>query len=407
MEIDATKLPEPLRHKLLDAGIGDLGDLANAPRAQVEHLAKGLGADAVTKLRAALKDADDASARVRDPRTVEAWLDALFDPRQRHPNQRTNYQQIAWRWLRLDPTVPIAPGDSPALAAALKCTRQNVSAAKVRARDERWAAHPELPRLVGAVTAALDALGGAARIDTLAAALAPTLLHDAGMERDPLAGRRLEALAMIVAETAPEVAAERVHAARWIVRDRTILPTLRALGAMAGLPRRAEPAAPVEGGRRGPRGVCARHRPCDDPRGPPVALAAEGSDTAAVQRARLELLPPRDGRVPRARALAVRAGPGPRWGHRGGPPRERPRALPRGVPSSPPARPSTQVVRDVLHLAWDATRARWVRPASDEAAPSSVRSQAPSGCSRPSARARARVDARPTRSTRGSSTTRC
>ena len=36
---------------------------------------------------------------------------------------------------------------------------------------------------------------------------------------------------MIVAETAPEVAAERVHAARWIVRDRTILPTLRALGA--------------------------------------------------------------------------------------------------------------------------------------------------------------------------------
>ena len=63
----------------------------------------------MAKLRAALKEARDDVERKADPRTIEAWLDALFDPRQRHANQKANYQQTVWRWMGLDPTVDVAP----------------------------------------------------------------------------------------------------------------------------------------------------------------------------------------------------------------------------------------------------------------------------------------------------------
>ncbi|MBK6536140.1 MAG: hypothetical protein IPF99_43375 [Deltaproteobacteria bacterium] len=231
-DLEATKLTEALRRRLEDAGLHDLAALAAAPRSQVEHLARAHGADALAKLHAALKEASDASERTRDPRTVEAWLDALFDPRQRHPNQKSNYQQTAWRWMGLDTVVAVDPGDSIALATKLGCTRQNVSLMLGKAR-EKWAKHPLHGRLIDGVRAQLDGLGGAARVERVAEALGVALPHDAGADHDPLAARRVEALVSVAASLAGDLVVEWVHDRRWLVRDRRELAAVRALGQAA------------------------------------------------------------------------------------------------------------------------------------------------------------------------------
>lgn len=183
LTLASVKLPEGLVRSLEDAGIHDLAGLAAAPKSQVEHLALiPHGADAVAKLREALKEATDSSDRTRDPHTVEAWIDALFAPRQRHPNQRPNYVQGVWRWMGLDPQIAVEPGDTIALASALGCTRQNISLMVHKARG-KWAEHEHIGRLSDAVRAQLDRLGGAARFDRVAEALALQLPHDVGVER--------------------------------------------------------------------------------------------------------------------------------------------------------------------------------------------------------------------------------
>lgn len=369
----ATRVPDALRAALDDAGIAGLAALAAAPRSQVEHLARPHGADALAKLRAALKDATDASERTRDPRTVEAWLDALFAPRQRHPNQRPNYVQTAWRWMGLDPELAVDPGDSVGLATSLGCTRQNVSLMLHKARA-KWCEHERLPQLVDVVRAQLDALGGAARVDRVAEGLAHELPHDAGVERDAAAARRVEALVNVAAEIDGELVVERLQGRRWMVRDRRDLAAVRALGAAADalaakspLPSTAEVqeelARAVDG--RGLAGM-----PVDRL----VALAADASRTAAPS-ARLELYP-RGMDARRALSLCHAAVSVEREGVG----EEALRAAVRArYPEAEalPARPALDVlVADVLAMEWDGARARYRRPVAAAAPSTTLRSGA-------------------------------
>ncbi|MBK8698014.1 MAG: hypothetical protein IPN17_38690 [Deltaproteobacteria bacterium] len=372
-DLEATKLTEALRRRLEDAGLHDLAALAAAPRSQVEHLARAHGADALAKLHAALKEASDASERTRDPRTVEAWLDALFDPRQRHPNQKSNYQQTAWRWMGLDAVIAVDPGDSIALATKLGCTRQNVSLMLGKAR-EKWAKHPLHGRLIDGVRAQLDGLGGAARVERVAEALGVALPHDAGADHDAMAARRVEALVSVAASLAGDLVVEWVHDRRWLVRDRRELAAVRALGqvadALAGkvpLPSTAEVQEELA---RAVADCCLAALPIDRL----ATLAADASRTAA-RSARLELYP-RGMAAGRALELCHAA----IVAERDGITEEQLRAVVgQRYPDAEalPSRPALDVlVADALQLEWDGDRARWRRPVAPEEPSSSLRSEA-------------------------------
>jgi serine/threonine protein kinase len=373
LPLTALKLPEGLRASLDDAGLRSLADLAAAPTSQVEHLARPHGGDAVAKLRAALKEARDAVERTADPRTVEAWLDALFDPRQRHPNQKTNYQQTVWRWMGLDPTVEVDPGDTIALAEKLQCTRQNVSIMLGRARD-KWAKHAKIDGLVERVRADLDGLDGVARIDRAAEALAAQLPHEPGAEGDALAARRAECLVAVARELAGDLALERVHGPRWVARDRRVFATLRALGACADalaakspLPSSAEVLEELT------RVVAASPLSALAP-DRLVALAADASTTAA-RSARLELYPHgMDAR--RALALCHGVLSGERDGLTEAQLRDTVLARYPEAEALPPRPALDALVEDALRLTWDNARARWRRPAAPAEPSSTLRSEA-------------------------------
>lgn len=373
LPLASVKLPEALRSSLEDAGIRSLDDLASAPASQVERLAKAHGADSVAKLRAALKEARDDVERKADPRTIEAWLDALFDPRQRHANQKANYQQTVWRWMGLDPTVDVAPYDTIALAGRLACSRQNVSIMMGKAR-ERWAKHAKIQDLLDRVHAELDGLDGVARIDRVGEALAARLPHEAGADDDALASRRAECLVSVAGELSEDLALERVHGPRWVARDRRVFAALRSLGACADalaaktpLPSSAEVHEELSK-------VIAGTSLASLAPDRLVALAADAS-TAAARSARLELYP-RAMDARRALSLCHSVLSGEREGVSEAQLRDT--VLARYPEAEPlPARPALDaLVAEVLRLEWDDARARWRRPAAQDAPSSSLRSEA-------------------------------
>ncbi len=363
LALDAVKLPDGLRKSLDDAGLRGLADLAAAPSSQVERLARAHGADALTKLRAALKEARDATERTADPRTVEAWLDALFDPRQRHENQKANYQQTVWRWMGLDPKVPVEPGDSLRLSEHLGCTRQNISLMLGKARG-RWAGHAKIGELLDRVRAAVDALDGVARIDRVGEGLVVQLPHEAGQEGAPLASRRAECLVAVACDLADDLVMERDHGRhRWVARDRAAFAAVRPIGPLADelagrspLPSSAEVQEAL--------GSVVRDTPLAAvPTDRLVALAADASDGAA-RSARLELYP-RGMLARRALELCHAALTSEREGVAES--ELRATVLARYPEAEAlPARPALDaLVAEALQLVWDDGAQRWRRPVED------------------------------------------
>jgi serine/threonine protein kinase len=363
-----TEVDEDLRISLEDAGIMGLAALAAAPRSQVERLARPHGTRALKALRAALDAAQEERKRAEEPRTIEAWLDAAMPPKSR---SKRSYVRLVWQWMGLDPAVAVDPGDSVALATALDCTRQNVSAALIRARGE-WreaAAFAPLTELVGRQ---LDALGELARLDRLAETVGALLPHDAGAERDPLAARRVEALVTVAVERDDALAIERVSGRRWVARDQRTFATLKALGAKADEFAARLPLASSGEVQEALASIAAASGLARWPADRLVALAADASRDAA-RSARLELYP-RGLDARRALALC-----------HGALAVERERiteeqlraALQARYPEAaglPPRPALDDLVREALGLEWDPGAGAWRRPEARPEASSQVRS---------------------------------
>ncbi len=281
-----TDLDEDLRISLEDAGIMGLAALAAAPRSQVEQLARPHGSKALKALKAALDAAQEERKRADEPRTVEAWLDAALPPKTR---AKRSYVKLVWQWMGLDPAVAVEPGDSVALSAALGCTRQNVSAALIRARGE-WREGTTLAPMTELVARQLEALGEVARLDRLAETVGAVLPHDAGAERDAMAARRVEALVTVAVERDDTLSIERVSGRRWVARDHRLFATLKALGAKADELAARMPLPSSGEVQEALSSIAADTALARLPTDRLVALAADSSRGAA-RSARLELYP--------------------------------------------------------------------------------------------------------------------
>lgn len=365
-----TDLDDDLRISLEDAGIHGLAALASAPRSQVARLAQPHGPKALKALRAALDAATGARKAADEPRTVEAWIDRAFPAAQRN-SPRASYVKLVWQWMGLDPAVAVEPGDSVALASALGCTRQNVSAAILRARGE-WRGDEGLGPISELVARQLEALGDVARIDRLAETLGAVLPHDAGADRDAMAARRVEALVAVAVERDEALSIERVAGRRWVSGDRRVFAALKALGAKADEFAQRLPLPSSGEVQEALASVAADSPLARLPADRLVALAADASRLAA-RSARLELYPrgldPRRAMALCHGALAV---------ERDRITEEQLRAvLQARYPEAAelPGRPALDaLVREALSLEWDEAAAAWRRPGSREAPSSSVRS---------------------------------
>lgn len=364
-----TDLDEDLRIALEDAGIMSLATLAAAPRSQVERLARPHGAKALKALRALLDGATKTRQEGDVARTVEAWVDAIFPPKNR--GAKSSYRKLTWQWMGLDPAVSIEPGDSVALSAALGCTRQNVSAALVRSRGE-WADDDTLSGLSELVAGQLDTLGGVARLDRLSEGVSAVLPHDPGAERDALAARRVAALVTVGVDRDEALAVERVSGRRWVARDARGFATLKALGAKADelagrvpLPSSAEVQEALAA-------IAADTALARLPTDRLVSLAADASRSAA-RSARLELYP--RGLDPR-RALELCHGALAVERDRIG--EEQLRATVRArypeAAELPPRPELDGLVRDALGLEWDPAAGAWRRASLSAETASSARS---------------------------------
>jgi hypothetical protein len=232
------------------------------------------------------------------------------------------------------------------------------------------------------VSAALASLGGVAPLGRLGATVATALPHEPGLETDPLAAARVEALIRICAETsdpeaarestgtetaspaplAPEAKAsstlqlERVGASLWAATSSAHLQAARALGAAATELAEHDPLASAAEVERSLADVARPTALAGVAADRLLSLAAEASATAA-RSARLELYPRGMAAV---RALRLCAGAlGAEIT-----PDEVARIVATRYPDAEPLppRPALDGLLAELKLGWNPERGRYVRP---------------------------------------------
>ncbi len=203
LELERDLLPQQALQLLVDGGVRDTVELAQASADEVDRLLAPAGIKA-TKVRRHLEayqqqaDSDDQA-----PTTVEGWLQRMLaagnlDAKRSASGapQLNKTKRAGWAWLGLSTddddanrALGLLPDDAlhktartSEIAKALGVSQPTVSNAIGKARDH-WQAHPHKDQLVDKVRETLDELGGAGSLADVATRLA-AMLQPAGTTPD-------------------------------------------------------------------------------------------------------------------------------------------------------------------------------------------------------------------------------
>lgn len=339
-------LSAPAVAALLDAGLGSLYLIAQAPRERVERVLHKKP-DAIKALQAAFK-ARGAPSPTETPRTVQDFLEALV-PHVPAKKRGATYLQYARYVLGLEPVKGQILTEVQKVADALGVSRQMVHASLKQA-IEKWQEHPGTAALLQVVSSALEAQGGVAPIVRLAEVLPSYLPHRGTPEP---AAALAEAAALIrlagfLARPSDELVMGRVHDRPWLALDRERLELTRRLGENADRLAARDPLPSSDEVLERLREVLGTNPLAALPPDRLVTLAAEASERAA-KSARLELYPRR---LLAERALTLTAG-----ALTGGPLRAEDivRAVKSRYPEAEPLppRPALDVLLEKHQLRWD------------------------------------------------------
>ena len=293
------QLAPPVRAALEGAGLDRLVLVARAPDARVRRVLAGVdvgdeapgdGKAAVASVRDALRRHTDEGQAPTSPATIEAWVDALLPLKSRStPVQNTR------KTLGLDP-LPTQPAryaaDTRDAAKHLGVTRQALYIALGKMRG-KWQAHPALSELHRLVGAAVQTLGGAAPIASVALTLPSLLPHEQAVQDEAVRQRVARALVRIAQDTAGDdvpLMLGRLRGEPWVANSGAHLGAARELGAVADALAATEPL---------PSSPSVRERLASAVANTPLAglgqerliqIAAAASQNAAPS-ARLELYP--------------------------------------------------------------------------------------------------------------------
>lgn len=279
-------LPRAAAQTLGDAGLHSLAQVAAAPAAQIEALARRHGLDAAAV--AAVLEAENRSSNERDrPTTLEGWVAALY------PSKRKRDQQVRALMGLEGPLTGRIDAAPRALAEALGLTAATVYNHLGKAA-ERWQAHPALADLRARLAGFLDDRGGAAPLADAADWLAADTPHDPNAAPGALrvqAAAVLRALCEVDKAEPAGMRYVRVAERPWLVAQAELTADLRTLGRAAdGLARREVPAGLSET-EHALRAALDSSSPLFSLATPRlVRLAADASEHAAAS-SRLELYP--------------------------------------------------------------------------------------------------------------------
>lgn len=287
---------------LVDAGLGTLHVIAQAPRERVERVLHKNTSE-LKALQAALK-ARGGPSLTESPSTIQDFLETLV-PHVPAKKRGATYLTNARYVLGLDPIRGQTLTEVQKVADALGVSRQMVHASLKQA-IEKWQEHPGTGALLSAVTSALEAQGGVAAVARLAELL-PSYLPHRGTP-DP-ATARAESAALVriagyLARPGDELVLGRLHDAPWLALDRDRLDLARRLGEAADRLAARDPLPSSDEVLERLRDLLGTSPVATLAPERLVALAADASDRAA-KSARLELYPRQ---LPAERALLLSAG---------------------------------------------------------------------------------------------------
>ncbi len=158
-----SELEPAIVRQLVDAGLGTTDRLAQAPRAQLEHLSHR-GGFGLGTIEALLKAETRAACDRQHPTTINAWIDALL------PKSGRVRKHLMLLWGLEEPFRGRIDVQAAELAKHLDCTTTNIHMSLTDA-ERQWREHPELDKLVAAVRSVVTEAGGPLPVKRAAEAL--------------------------------------------------------------------------------------------------------------------------------------------------------------------------------------------------------------------------------------------